>query len=103
VTPIGVTSQIENFGGNNMTDTDHVTCSLILGALFVRRGETSVRLTETQAAALKKQLQVGLVISDGTNQIVLQNEADVHALAGVIAIIQRSKQQDRRRSRRALR
>jgi hypothetical protein len=86
-----------------MTDTDHVACSLILGALFVRRGETSVRLTETQATALKKRLQVGLVISDGTNQIELQNNAEVHALEGVIAIIQRSKQQDRRKARRALR
>jgi len=78
-----------------------ITCANILGRFFVRQGDDSIWLDESEAIALKRYLRAGLVISDGTHQIELTKE-DTTILTEAIVALQKQKQKRRRADRRAL-
>ena len=78
-----------------------ITCTSLLGAFFVRQGDTVICLDEAEAIALKRRLTAGLVISDGPHQITL-TEDDVPPLAAAITAVQRQRKKRRRADRRAL-
>lgn len=78
-----------------------IICTNILGAFFVRQGDTAIRLEESEAIALKRHLKPGLIISNGTHQIDL-DEDDVQTLTDSIRSLQKQKDKRRRSARRSL-
>lgn len=78
-----------------------ITCTNILGAFFVRQGDTSIRLEESEAIALKRYIKAGLVLNDSNNQIELTEE-DIPTLTNAIGTLQKQKAKRRRAARRFL-
>ena len=78
-----------------------IICTNILGSLFVRQGDVSIRLEESEAIALKRFIRAGLVISDSSKQIELAEE-DIPTLTEAIGALQQQKAKRRRAARRSL-